>query len=127
MGETSFIDVAATPGTSLIAGQALNLYAEDSAVVGSSTVNVLTYTVTVGSIFKIQGFSGTGGPAARYTLKIDSSKRSSLKTSAAKPSNFVNFGNGFIVATGGEIVTVSVFHSEQTAHEFAINLWGSLV
>lgn len=100
----------------------VNQFAESSAVVSTTETTILSYVTT--NALNIQGVLVTGQAAGRFKLKIGGVTKAIVRTTAAKMTECVDFGQGTIPAAGGSTVTITGYHEELLNQALAANLFG---
>ena len=93
-----------------------NVYDEDLVVAGGATVVLATYTVPAGESIYLRYMSGYGDNVARYTAKIDGNiqQRKSGNYLNLNVDLWFNSGDGGILCTEGQVVTLEVTNLRPT-------------
>ena len=106
---------------------AVNVFNEEATVLPSTETTIVTYVVPASKILKIVGISGTGAPAARFTLTVGGTAEAIVRMSSATRVGNINFDSGPISVTAGTTVLITGFHEASSSQPLAANLFGFLI
>ena len=108
-------------------GSPYNQYGSVTGVsMGTETV-LISKTVAAGKKIKLQGFHATGNVDACFKLKVNAAQVSEGRTSPTKRQESVVFENGTIDVEEGDLLELTVEHSEPSSAAFQGNFFGNEV
>lgn len=118
--------VHVTQDDAVLFGTPVNVFSEVLALFATETT-ILTYSVPVGQTFSITRVIGWGDYDGEFLVRVDGTLMGGGRTSAAERTLHLPYNSGPIVATSGQIITVTIIHYSPAIRLFRANLLGGLL
>lgn len=106
-------------------GVAINVFSETDAIFSVETP-ILTYTVPATKTLNVTKVIAWGDWDGEYLIRVDSVLRGGGRTSVADRTLELPYDTGPIIATSGQVVTVTITHYNPTTKHYRANLLGGL-
>ena len=105
----------------------LNVFVENLSVSPNSTTTLFTYTVPAGVTYNLNGFIGWGTYDGEFLVKLNGSNVGGGWSSPTNRTLSIDYGNTPIIATTGDVITITITNYATASQTFRLNVLGELL
>jgi hypothetical protein len=88
----------------------------------STETTIVSYTVPLTKTFDLTGAVGSGDYVGEFFVRVDGVQRGGGWTTAAQITLDLEFDDAPVIATPGQVVTVSIIHYKAATRHFKANI-----